>query len=105
MRCEPVDKHHTIGGRRGSVDGPACDAVCDCAAVECKSSLGIDDDVVSQLEACLKLLTCDEKRAVLCFERMRMPGRYVREYYRARLGVEVEFHGRGSQLCRDADCF
>jgi len=74
-------------------------------AVECKSSLGIDGGVVDQLEACLKLLTCDGKRTVLCFERMRIPGRYVRECYRARLGVEVEFHGRGSQLCRDAGCF
>jgi len=79
--------------------------VCDCAAVECKSSLGIDSDVVNQLEACLRLLTCGEKRAVLCFERMRMPGRYVREYYRSKLGVEVEFHGRGSQLCRDPGYF
>jgi len=38
--------------------------VCDCMAVECKSSLGIDDDVVNQLETCLRLLTCGEKRAV-----------------------------------------
>jgi len=46
------------------VDGSAFDVVCDCAAVECKSSLGIVSDVVAQLEACLRLLTCGEKRAV-----------------------------------------
>ena len=99
MRCEPVDRNHVIGGRRGHMDGP----VCDCVAVECKSSLGMDEDVVRQLEACLRLLSCGGKRAVICFRRMRMPGRYVREYYRAKLG-HVEFHGPDSPICRAAEC-
>lgn len=107
MQCEPIDKNHAIGGKHGYSDGPICDALCDCTAVECKSGLDMDESIIKQLLKCLELLRiiCDEKpRAVLCFERMRMPGRYVKEYYKRKLG-SVEFHGRDSSLCQDAECF
>ncbi|MGC8584281.1 MAG: hypothetical protein ACP5MH_11245 [Thermoproteus sp.] len=102
MRCVPLDKNHEIDGVKGNEDGPICDAVCDCVAVECKSALSIDGDVAAQLKACLKRVGCPGKKAAFCFQRMRMPGRYVLQYYRAELGVDVLLNPR--EICAAARC-
>ncbi len=102
MHCVPLDKNHEIDGVRGGEDGPICDAVCDCVAVECKSALGIDGDVAAQLKACLRRMDCPGKKAAFCFKRMRMPGLYVLQYYKSELGAEVLLNPR--EICAAARC-